>query len=89
MHWPNSVLDMTKLAQLYSKGISALNSYIYQSMITAAASPELSNEVSAIIRKAVSNAPGDGVLSPRLSSLGIAGADQVAQLVTQVAMGQR
>jgi len=89
MHWPNSVLDMTKLARLYSKGISALNSYIYQSMITAAASPELSNEVSAIIRKAVSNAPGDGVLSPRLSSLGIAGADQVAQLVTQVAMGQR
>jgi hydroxymethylcytosylglucuronate/cytosylglucuronate synthase len=86
MRWPDSVIDMAKLERLYSKGIVALNSYIYKSIIDAATSPDLSDEVSTIIRRAVSNAPDDGVLNPRLSTLGIAGADQVARLVEQVAL---
>jgi hydroxymethylcytosylglucuronate/cytosylglucuronate synthase len=86
MQWPASVLDAAKLERLLSKGVVALNSYIYKSMIAAATSRELSDEVSTMIRKAVLNAPDDGVLNPQLSALGIAGADQVAQLVKQVAL---
>jgi hydroxymethylcytosylglucuronate/cytosylglucuronate synthase len=86
MQWPDSVLDLAGLEQQLSKGLVALNSYIYKSIIDAAASQDLCDEVSMIIRKAVFNAPDDGVLNPRLSGLGIAGADQVAQLVMQVAL---
>jgi hydroxymethylcytosylglucuronate/cytosylglucuronate synthase len=86
MRWPDSVLDVAKLEQLLPKGVSALNSYIYKSIIDAANSQVLSDEVSTIIRNAVSNAPDDGVLNPHLSALGNAGADQVAQLVKQVAL---
>jgi hydroxymethylcytosylglucuronate/cytosylglucuronate synthase len=86
MQWPDTVLNAAELEQRRSKGLIALNSYIYGSIIGAAASRDLSDEVSTIIRKAVSNAPDDGVLNPRLSTLGIAGADQVARLVEQVAL---
>jgi len=86
MQWPDSVLDMAKLEQLLPKGVSALNGYIYKSIIDAANSHDLSDDVSTIIRNAVFNAPVDGVLNPHLSALGIAGADQVAQLVKQVAL---
>jgi len=89
MQWPGSVLDAVKLEQLRSQGVSVLNSYIFKSMIAAATSPDLSGEVSTVIRKAVTNAPDDGVLNPQLSALGIAGADQVAQLVRQVALRRR
>jgi hypothetical protein len=89
MRWPNSVLDVAKFEQLRSKGLSALNGYIYNSIIDAATSRDLSDEVSTIIRKAVCNAPGDGVLNPHLPALGIAGADQVAQLLKQVALRHR
>jgi hydroxymethylcytosylglucuronate/cytosylglucuronate synthase len=86
MQWPDGVLDTAQLEQLRSKGVVALNSYIYKSIINAATFQDLSDEVSTMIRKAVLNAPDDGVLNPRLSALGIAGADQVAQLVKQVAL---
>jgi hydroxymethylcytosylglucuronate/cytosylglucuronate synthase len=89
MQWPDSVLDQAELERLRAQGVSALNGYIYKSMIAAAASRELSDEVSTMIRKAVINAPDDGVLNPRLSALGIAGADQVAQFVKQVALQRR
>jgi hypothetical protein len=36
----------------------------------------------------VLNAPDDGVLNSQLSALGTAGADQVAQLLKQVALGR-
>jgi hydroxymethylcytosylglucuronate/cytosylglucuronate synthase len=86
MQWPDSVLDVVELEQMRSRGLSAVNSHIYKSIIDAATSQDLSDEVSAIIRKAVCNAPDDGVLNSRLSGLGIAGAGQVAQLVKQVAL---
>ena len=87
MRWPDRVLDMAKLERLYPEGMVALNRYIYKSIIDAAASPDLSDAVSTMIRRAVSNAPDDGVLNPRLSALGNAGADQVARLLEQVALG--
>lgn len=89
MQWPGSVLDLAELERLRPQGVSALNSYIYKSIIAAAASRGLSGEVSAVIRKALINAPDDGVLNPQLSALGMAGADQVAELVKQVAMRRR
>jgi hydroxymethylcytosylglucuronate/cytosylglucuronate synthase len=86
MQWPDSVLDMAKLEQMRSEGLSALNRYMFKSIIGAATSQDLSDEVSTMIRKAVCNAPDDGVLNRCLSALGIAGADQVAQLVKQVVL---
>ena len=66
-------------------GISAVLGYLYKSLIDAAASREIAQEVATIIRNALNNAPVDGVLNRSLSELGIAGADQVAELVKQVA----
>ncbi len=86
MQWPDSVLDMAKLERMRSQGVSVLYRYMFESMIAAAASPALSAEVSTMIREAVCNAPDDGVLNNSLSAVGIAGADQVAQLVKQVAL---
>jgi hydroxymethylcytosylglucuronate/cytosylglucuronate synthase len=86
MQWPESVLDVAKFEELRSKGLSTLNSYIYGSIIDAAASEKLSGEVSRIIGRALRDAPDDGVLNPRLSALGLAGAAQVAQMVAQVAL---
>jgi UDP-N-acetylglucosamine:LPS N-acetylglucosamine transferase len=86
MQWPDSVLDLAKLERMRSEGVSALNRYMFESMIAAAASPALSDVVSRMIREAVCNAPDDGVLDHCLSAVGIAGADQVAQLVKQVAL---
>jgi hydroxymethylcytosylglucuronate/cytosylglucuronate synthase len=89
MQWPDSVLDLAKLERMRSEGVSALNRYMFESIIGAAASQDLSDEVSTMIREAVCNAPDDGVLNHCLSAVGIAGADQVAQLVKQVALRRR
>jgi hydroxymethylcytosylglucuronate/cytosylglucuronate synthase len=86
MRWPVSVLDEAKLEQMRSQGISAVLGYVFKSIIDAATSQEISDEVATIIRKAIYNAPVDGVLNPCLSVLGTAGADQVAQLVKQAAL---
>jgi hydroxymethylcytosylglucuronate/cytosylglucuronate synthase len=89
MQWPGSVLDVAELERKLSKGVVALNTYIYRSMIDAATSQDLCHEVSTIIRNAVLNAPDAGVLNPRLSGLGSAGADQVAEVVEQIALRHR
>ena len=89
MQWPDSVLDQAELERLRPQGVTALNSYIYQSMIAAATARDMSDEVARVIRNAVINAPNDGVLNPQLSALGSAGADQVAQLVKQVALQRK
>lgn len=89
MQWPVSVVDVEKLQEMRSQGISAVLGYLYKSLIDAAASREITQEVETIIRKAVNNAPVDGVLNRSLSELGIAGADQVAELVNQVASQHR
>lgn len=86
MRWPTSVLDGEKLEQMRSQGISALLSYIFNSIIEAATSQKATAEVATVIRNAVNNAPVDGVLNPCISLLGNAGADQVAQLVKQAAL---
>ncbi len=85
MQWPNSVLDPAKVERQRAKGVVAHNTYMYEAMIAAAASPILSGEVATIIRNAVRGASDDGVLNHRLSTLGSAGADQVAELVKQIA----
>ncbi len=86
MRWPSSVLDEEKLEQMRSHGISAVLGYIFKSIIDAAASQKIADEVAAVISNAVSNAPLDGVLNPCLSELGVAGADQVARLLKQTAL---
>jgi|SRR5689334_4281075 len=84
MQWPVSVLDVAKLQEMRSQGISAVLGYLYKSLIDAAASREIVQDVETIIRKAVNNAPADGVLNHSLAELGIDGADQVAGLVKEV-----
>ena len=83
MQWPASVLDRAKMEQLRSRGLSAALPYIYQSIANAAASQEVANEIATVIRTALNNAPADGVLNDCLPTLGVRGAAQVAQLITQ------
>lgn len=89
MEWPASVLDMTELERLRASGLPAANNYIYQSIVDAAGSAGRCDEVATMIRNNVSRAPQEGVLDPRLHALGVAGADQVAQLIEQVALHAR
>jgi hydroxymethylcytosylglucuronate/cytosylglucuronate synthase len=86
MQWPGGVLDMAELERMRAKGLRAANSYIYQSIVDAAASHELREAVASSIRKALSNAPRDGVLNAGLAAFGDTGAEQVARLVEQVAL---
>ena len=85
MQWPDRVIDMVELERLRAKGLRAVNTYIFRSIADAVASRDLSDEIATVIRKAITSAPDDGVLDPRLHALGVTGADQVAQLVEQVA----
>jgi hydroxymethylcytosylglucuronate/cytosylglucuronate synthase len=86
MQWPDSVLDATELERLRPQGVVALNGYIFRSLIKAASSKELSDEVAALIGRAVLSAPDQGVLNFDLSALGFAGANQVAGLIEKVAL---
>jgi hypothetical protein len=83
MQWPASVLDGAKVEHFRSRGLSAVLPYIYQSIANAAASQEVANEIATAIRATINNAPVDGVLSDCLPTLGVRGASQVAQLITQ------
>jgi hydroxymethylcytosylglucuronate/cytosylglucuronate synthase len=89
MLWPERVIDMGKLERLGPEGVIGINHYIYKQIIAAANSQALSDEVLRIIRKGVSDAPADGVLNPSASEHGYAGADEVAQLLTEVARRAR
>jgi hydroxymethylcytosylglucuronate/cytosylglucuronate synthase len=89
MRWPASALDAAKVEQLGSHGLTAALPYIYQSIAKAAASQEVANEVATVIRTAVNNAPTDGVLDDCLSTLGVRGATQVAQLIKQAMSASR
>jgi hydroxymethylcytosylglucuronate/cytosylglucuronate synthase len=86
MRWPTSVLNEEKLEKRRSGGISAVLDYVYKSIIAAATSQEVADEVAMVIRNAVLNAPANGVLNHFLPDLGIAGAEQVAELVKHVAL---
>jgi hypothetical protein len=83
MQWPANVLNGAKVEQLRSRGLNAALPYIYQSIANAAASQEAANEIATVIRTAINNAPVDGVLTDCLPTLGVGGASQVAQLITQ------
>lgn len=83
MQWPASVFAGATMEQLRSRGLNAALPYIYQSIANAAASQEVANEIATVIRTAINNAPVDGVLDDCLPTLGVRGAAQVAQLITQ------
>ena len=89
MEWPERVINDTEFERMRLQGVRAVYQYFYQSIIDAASSKEASDEVAKVIRRVLSNAPDDGILDPGLHALGIAGAEQVARLITQVALGDR
>ncbi len=84
MEWPDRVINDTEFERIRLQGVRAVYQYFYRAIIDAAASKELSEEVANIIHTAVLSAPIEGILDPGLHALGIAGADQVAQLIKQV-----
>ncbi|HSL78527.1 MAG TPA: hypothetical protein VK877_02605 [Pseudolabrys sp.] len=57
--------------------------YFYGSIAAAKDSQQIADEMAAIIRKGVQDAPRDGVLNPDVSRLGFSGASQVARLLEQ------
>ena len=85
MQWPASAVDVAKVEQLRPQGRDVVRRYIYQSIVDAAASQEVADEVATIIRRDIHNAPPNGVLNLELlTRLGSAGASQVAQLIKEV-----
>ena len=86
MEWPDRVINDAEFERMRLQGPRAVFQYFYQSVIDAASSKELSEEVANVIRRAVSSAPDEGILNPGLHALGIAGAEQVARLIEQVAL---
>jgi hydroxymethylcytosylglucuronate/cytosylglucuronate synthase len=86
MEWPDRVISDAEFERMRLQGPRAVFQYFYQSIIDAASSKELSDEVANVIRRAVSSAPDEGILNPGLHALGIAGAEQVARLIEQVAL---
>jgi len=85
MRWPESVLDLEQLRQMRENGLSAENNYIYASIVAASRSADQSGRVADVIHDGVVGDHGEGVLDSALHSLGIAGAEQVARLVEEVA----
>jgi hydroxymethylcytosylglucuronate/cytosylglucuronate synthase len=86
MEWPDRVINDAEFERQRSQGVRAVYQYFYRAIIEAAASKERSEEVVAVMRRALSAAPANGILDPSLHSLGIAGAEQVARLLQQVAL---
>jgi hydroxymethylcytosylglucuronate/cytosylglucuronate synthase len=86
MEWPDRVINDAEFERMRLQGPRAVFQYFYQSVIDAASSKELSEEVANVIRRAVSSAPDEGILNPGLHALGVAGAEQVARLIEQVAL---
>lgn len=82
-YWPEKMLDIEKIEEARTKGLVAVTSHVYRAIVDAAASPQLSDEVAAAIRRTLENAPADGVLNQGLLALGAAGASQVAALIKQ------
>lgn len=85
--WPERVINESEFERMRLQGVGAVYQYFFQSIINAAASKEAHEEVLAVMRRVLSNAPADGILDSNLRALGTAGAEQVAQLITQVALG--
>jgi hydroxymethylcytosylglucuronate/cytosylglucuronate synthase len=86
--WPERVINEAEFERMRLQGVGAVYQYFFQSIINAAAAKEAHGEVLAVIRRVLSNAPADGILDPGLRALGTAGAEQVAEIITQVALGK-
>jgi len=85
MQWPTRVIDPAKVESAQTQGITAVFRYMFLSIIQAARSPAIVEEIAAMIGNLVHNAPADGVLMNCIEALGDAGANQVADLVKRVA----
>jgi hydroxymethylcytosylglucuronate/cytosylglucuronate synthase len=83
MQWPASVLDLAELDRQHARGLGAMANYFYRSIAAAKDSQRIADEMAAIIRKGVQDAPRNGVLNPDVSRLGFSGASQVARLLEQ------
>ena len=83
MQWPASVLDLAELDRQHARGLGAMANYFYRSIAAAKDSQQIADEMAAIIRKGVQDAPRNGVLNPDVSRLGFSGASQVARLLEQ------
>jgi hydroxymethylcytosylglucuronate/cytosylglucuronate synthase len=83
MRWPARILDVATVEQLLPQARDLARRYVYEAIVNAAASREVTDEVATIIQEGITNAPAHGVLNPDLSQLGFAGAGQVAQLVKE------
>ncbi|MGH9348125.1 MAG: glycosyltransferase, partial [Vicinamibacterales bacterium] len=83
LEWPASVLTSVRVDELRPLGEDAVLTYIYESISTAATSPEAAADVAEAIRAALRAMPAAGVLDSSLSALGTNGAAQVAQLIKQ------
>lgn len=89
MPWPADMLDLEKLEQARSGGLVPASAYVYQSIVDAAASREMSDAIGAVIHEAIRSAPADGVLNPDILRLGFAGAGQVAKLIKEAMVASR
>jgi hydroxymethylcytosylglucuronate/cytosylglucuronate synthase len=89
MEWPDRMINDGEFERMRLQGVRAVYQYFYQSIIDAVSSKELSEEVANVIRRAVFSAPQEGILNPGLHALGTEGAEQVARLITEVALGHR
>jgi Glycosyltransferase family 28 C-terminal domain len=89
MEWPDRIINDAEFEQMRLRGVRAVYQYFYQSIIDAAGSEDLSGQVLAVMRTALSDAPADGILDPRLHALGVSGAEQVARLIEEVAINSR
>jgi hydroxymethylcytosylglucuronate/cytosylglucuronate synthase len=85
MQWPSHVIDATKLELAQTQGITAVFRYMFRSIVEAARSPAIVEEVATMIGSSVHNASADGVLINCIEALGAGGAQQVADLVKRVA----
>lgn len=83
MQWPAAVLDLEELDRRHAHGMAAMANYFYRSVAAARVSRPMADEIAAVIRKGVENAPPGGVLNPDVSRLGFSGASQVARLLEQ------
>jgi hydroxymethylcytosylglucuronate/cytosylglucuronate synthase len=88
MQWPANVIDGAKIETAQVRGITAVFRYMFLSIVEAARSPAIVENVAAMIRNSVQNAPADGVLMNCIEALGDAGANQVADLVKRVAQAR-
>ena len=87
--WPDCVIDNAEFERIRLKGVGTVYQFFFQSIINAAASKQARDEVLAVIRRVLSHSPAEGVLDPSLHLLGVAGADQVARLIEEVALRSR